>query len=348
MIFSGDTVFPFKKYDKTFLEKIDNNFLNKPKIVNLESLIELENMKKVTKGIALSSTKQIVSFLKDLNVIGCSLANNHITDFDTSIDKQKEYLFKNGIQSFGAGDDIEKASKPIFYNENGQKYAVLAFGWEVIGCRYATASSKGVNPFSYEHIISSIKKLYEEDKNISIILTIHNNYEFELYPQPAHRKMFFDLIDEFDIKAIFCHHPHIVGGCEVYKNAPIFYSLGNFYLPETNYNGYDLKYNDEAKVGLVVDFRSTDVKLYWTYKDSDNSLKITDIENLNDSQKIQKLTHFSGMSHSDYIKWFKHNRKKSKGLPIYKNNNVFEEKINNFLVAFRQSFIDFLVRKGVK
>ena len=37
------------------------------------------------------------------------------------------------------------------------------------------------------------------------------------------------MIDQ-GVDGIFGHHPHIINGFEVYKNKPIFYSLGNFFF----------------------------------------------------------------------------------------------------------------------
>jgi len=345
MIFCGDTVFPFK-FNKNFYKELDKEFLQKEKIVNLESLIiDNKQVKKTTKGIALNSSKDIIHFFKFLNVKACSLANNHITDFEVSIEDQKDFLHENNISGFGAGDNLEKAINYFEFEKDYKKYKVFAFGWDIIGCKYATETSKGVNPMEYENI----KGLIKNQKNI--ILIFHNNYEFELYPQPAHRKMFFDLVDEFDIKAIFCHHPHIVGGCEIYKNVPIFYSLGNFYLPETNYNGYNLKYNEEAKEGLCVEFNEKieEIRLFWTYKDEKNNLIVTQKEKLLESKKIKDLTPFDNMIHDKYIKWFEKNRKKKRLLPIYKNyNSKFKKVINKLIVINRQKIIDLLVRLKVK
>ena len=86
-----------------------------------------------------------------------SQANNHITDFDTSINKQKEFLKKNGISSFGAGDSIEVAKEAYLYSENNIEYGVISFGWEIISCIGATQNHKGVNPLIYENVVLQVK-----------------------------------------------------------------------------------------------------------------------------------------------------------------------------------------------
>ena len=45
--------------------------------------------------------KDIITFLRDLNVTACSHANNHITDFDSSIKEQKKTLLSNNIEFEG-------------------------------------------------------------------------------------------------------------------------------------------------------------------------------------------------------------------------------------------------------
>ncbi|MEZ8310889.1 CapA family protein [Vibrio splendidus] len=349
MIFCGDTTFPFSDNVESLL-KLPVDFKNAAKIVNLEALILDSNLPKKTTGIALSNSPNVLGFLQDFNVIGASLANNHICDFDLSIDGQLERLKIAGVTGFGAGDCISKAASPFVYEEKGEVFLVLTFGWNVIGCTYATDYSPGVNPMEPSYVIKQATYFLNENPGANIIITFHNNYEFELYPQPAHRSLFFDLI-ELGVKAIFCHHPHIVGGCEIYKGCPIFYSLGNFYLPEYQYNGYNLSYPEISREGLCVDYRKdiSDIQLHWTYKCQDNTLSLTCTESLSDSTKINLLTPFNGMSHSEYILWFKLNRKKKKLLPIYRNyQSENEAAFNNFIVRHRQKTIDFLVGLGIK
>lgn len=349
MIFCGDSVFPFNTSKDLLCLPYD--FRSKPKIVNLEALIlEDKNETKTTEGIALNNNKKVIDFLQSINVNAVSLSNNHITDFDVSIDEQIQTLERGDIKAFGAGDDLAQAKKPFVYEENDQQFVVVSFGWNVIGCKYATSTTKGVNPMEHKEVFSQVESLNEDYPSANIILTFHNNYEFELYPQPAHRQMFFDLID-VGVKAIFCHHPHIVGGYEIHNNCPIFYSLGNFYLPESNYNGYDLKYPEIAKEGLCVEYNGNieNTLLYWTYKYENNVLSLNCQESLATSKKMKELSSFSGLSHKEYIKWFKKNRRKKKLLPIYKNHNSTSERcINNLIVINRQKVVDFLVRKGVK
>ena len=348
MIFSGDIVFP-NSFSNIILNDIDSDFLSKKKIVNLESLINLEDMIKTTDGIGLLSSKDIIHFLNKINVKFCSQCNNHITDYNTSINEQKKFLKDNGIGSFGAGDTINQAAQPIFYTENNERYCVISFGWETIGCIAATNNRKGVNPLRYSYVKKQVS-YFLNNYDVKLICMFHWNYEYELYPQPAHRQLAFELV-EMGVHAIIGHHPHIVQGYEVYKKKPIFYSLGNFYFPSFNYDGYEINFKEKANIGLSVDisdnFRNTN--LYWTRLDDNKKLSLIKKETLMKSKMILNLSKFSGLSHKDYILWFKENRKKKKLLPIYKNiNRKYELFLKDKFVNFRQLLINLLVNYKIK
>ena len=349
MIFCGDTVFP-ENYSNQILDSTDKDFVEKQKIINLESVIQFDEMERKTSGIALLSSKNIINFLKKINVISCCQANNHITDYRTSIKKQKENLLLNNIHSFGAGDNLEEASKAFFYLENDIQYAILAFGWEVISCKAATSTKPGINPLEYNNVIKQIDSFFESYPGTKLICIFHWDYEFEIYPQPSHTQLAFKLIDK-GVEAIIGHHPHIVQGFESYKNKPIFYSLGNFYFPNANYNGHEIKFSEEAKHGLCVELKPNikKINLYWTYLKDNKKLLVLKKEKLFNSEKINKLSQFSGMSHKEYIDWFKKNRIKRKLLPIYKTiDSKIEISINDNINLFRQSIINFLVKIGLK
>jgi len=345
MIFCGDTIFP-GTFDPVLLRDCNEEFLAKPKVVNLESLIELKKMKKTAPGIGLVSSPDTVPFLEAMHVRGCVLANNHVTDFDVSIEEQKRYLLEHGIQSCGAGDNLTEASSPCFFKEGGEETAVLAFGWETISCVAATERSKGVNPLRYDHVRKQVEDFLKMRPDTPLVIVFHWDYEYEQYPQPAHRKLAFELID-MGAHAVIGHHPHIVQGAEIYKGRPIFYSLGNFYFPAGMHSGFEVTPPEAAYSGLCVEIAEDAEKctLYWTKLHRDGRIVLEKKEFLSQSKKLENLTPFTGMPHEEYVAWFRQNRHKKKLLPIYKNPaSKVETVFNDLWVGSRQHLIDFLVR----
>ena len=314
MIFLGDFVYPFKT--KKNIYKFSEEMLNESKVLNLEgAILDPDNSKVITKGTSLYSSIFAYDVLKSLNVKAVGLANNHIFDYQIDINKQKRELKDRNIVSCGAGTNINEALKAALIEDNKYKYVVLSFGWDVAGCINAKLNQYGVAPLVEERMIKSInnaKKMYNDRK---IIVYVHWNYVSEYYPQPADRKLAFSAIDA-GADAIIGHHPHIVGVYEIYKNKPIFYSLGNFFMPTS------MGLGDLSKIGLGVkyDEEISNIILFWTENCTDK-LNLVLKEKLIDTNKLEDISSLYQHNLSDYVKWFKKHRRKKKLLPIYKGHD---------------------------
>lgn len=338
MIICGDFCFPFNSFDSSIVSA-DDEFMVKPKVVNFETTLDSLNISKETKGIALSSHDSAFDFLKYFNVVGTTLSNNHIKDFRYNLSDLLSKLESNSIKYTGLGDTLESASKAMLFDDS----VILNFGWEVIGCKKVDHKNFGCNPLVINHVIDVVKRALEKYSSKRIIVIFHWNYEFELYPQPLHRKLAHELID-LGVSAIVGHHSHVIQGAEIYKGKPIIYGLGNFYLPKHTYNGYFLDFPSSADIGLAVDINTLEGYLINT---KDNAIRVENIGDIFESDLISGLSDFSGMSDVEYLNFFVRNRVKRKLLPIY-NSPGFSELINNKFVLFRQILIDALVRLNIK
>ncbi len=339
MIICGDTVLP-NEYAGVNFYKDRSDFWTKPKIVNLESSVNINYFKKITNGIALQSDKTIVEFSKDLNVKCVTLANNHFFDFEIDVASQKKYLADHDVFSIGAGRCLSEAVVPYYYGDEDALF--VAFGWNVIRCKYATKNSAGVNPYEYkwvETVLRDLRKTYPVSK---IVAVFHWNYEFELYPQPADREFAHHLID-VGVDAIIGHHAHIIQGFEIYKDCPIFYGLGNCYFPNGEYGGFNLSFPAKANKGLSVSLFDGDLKVYVTELNGNKQLSVIEEGNPSSISMLMDVSGFQGMSHKEYIKYFSENRKKKKLLPIYRS---YKDDLLNYCydkyVIYRQVPVDLI------
>ena len=66
-----------------------------------------------------------------------------------------------------------------------------------------------------------------------MILIAHAGVEYIPTPPPYIKKIFKNFADQ-GVDLIVGHHPHVSQGFEIYKNCPIFYSLGNFTMWRNN------------------------------------------------------------------------------------------------------------------
>jgi len=348
MIFLGDFVYPFEE-EKDILN-FDQTFLEEEKMLNLESLVlDPQKSEKVTQGVALYSSPHMYGLLKKLNVKAVGLSNNHITDFKFDLSSFKQSLSDNEIQACGAGENLNEALKPALVEDKEYKYAIYSFGWNVIGCKYATINKQGTAPLDEETILECIKEAKQIHSDRKIIIFLHWNIEYEYYPQPADRKMAFALIDA-GADAIIGHHPHIVGVYEEYKNRPIFYSVGNFFLPDFNYQGFKLESSERSRLGLGVKYHEDldKIQLYWT-KNNKNILSLEKSESLAESSQLEVFTDHYQNDLEEYRKWFKVNRRKKNLLPVYKTHTkTLENKILFELVNLRNFIVHKVTASGLR
>jgi len=348
MIFLGDFVYPFEEQTNIF--SFDKEFLEEEKMFNLESLVlNPTKHKKLTKGIALYSTEYMYDLLRRLNVKAVGLSNNHITDFQFDIAQFKLDLLDKGIKACGAGENLDDALRPALIEDKEYKYVVYSFGWDVIGCQYADKDKQGTAPLDEEIAIKCIKEAKEKYPDRKVIIFLHWNIEYEYYPQPADRKMAFALV-EAGADAIIGHHPHIVGVYEEYKGKPIFYSVGNFFLPDYTYQGFKLESSERSRLGLGVKYNEDldKIGLYWV-KNNNNILSLEKDEKLAQCDDIEVITDLYQNDLAKYRTWFKKHRRKKKLLPIYKTHEkTLENKIIFELVKLRNYVIHKITESGLR
>lgn len=151
----------------------------------------------------------VLDILKSAGFKAFSQANNHDNDFGSAgIDQSFNYLKGAGLQVFG--DYFNKDGKVATFNKNGFDIALI-----------------GYNEFggTVDHTLDLIKNYKAE--NYFVIVMPHWGIEYQDYPTDFQKETAKKMID-IGADIIVGAHPHVVESVEVYKNKPIFYSLGNF------------------------------------------------------------------------------------------------------------------------
>ncbi len=211
-------------FDSSIIDLFKNvNF----SIVNLEAPItkNITTNKIIKTGPHLCSSEDtIIPFLEELEIDLVTLANNHILDYgNIGIDDTLISLNENKIDYVGCGNSLKRASKPYTFNCDGLKIAVLNFAeneWSS-----ADAENPGSNPLD---IIENLKQIkLAKLNNDKVICIIHGGHEYYNLPSPRIVKQY-RFYAENGVDAIIGHHPHCIGGGEIYMGVPIIYSLGNF------------------------------------------------------------------------------------------------------------------------
>lgn len=194
-------------------------------IVNLEAPVTNSELKILKTGPThKSNTESSVAILKLLKINAVTLANNHILDYGSQgLTDTINFCKENGVLTVGAGKDITTASKTLYVDCSGLRFAIINFAEN----EWASASenSAGANPMD---IIENTKQIKSaKDKADFVFVIIHGGHEYYNLPSPRIQKQY-RFYAEQGADLVVSHHTHCIGGYEVYKGVPIYYGLGNF------------------------------------------------------------------------------------------------------------------------
>lgn len=175
-------------------------------------------------------------FLRGLGFNLFLLANNHAFDWgEEGFQKTKNAL---GNDSLGAGT-YDEAYKVKIVEKEGLKIGFMSLSFaayngvfddvtnhEGMGCAY-------INDLRVNHDIINAKKHVDY-----LFVLPHDGIEYIDIPMPETIARYRDFID-YGADGVIGTHPHCPQGWEVYKDKPIFYSLGNFLF--NSKEGYDYR-----------------------------------------------------------------------------------------------------------
>ena len=317
ILVAGDLFISDKyKNKKLFNDSVVNIFKSADfSIVNLEAPItnDLTNNKIIKTGPHLQSSEEtIIPFLEELEVDLVTLANNHILDYGAAgISDTFKYLETNEINYVGAGVNLKVASEPFSFYSDGVKTAILNFAEN----EWSSADEKraGANPLNVIDNIRQIK--LAKTNNDKVICIIHGGHEYYNLPSPRIVKQYRFYVEN-GADAIVGHHPHCIGGYEIYKGAPILYSLGNFtFTLNSDSNNW---YN-----GLLV--------LLHIKKDCNISIKITAICQDKETFKTKIV---EGREKNRILEEVKNYSQ------IISDNSELETSWNNFIISNKQSYLN--------
>ena len=342
MLFVGDVA--IAPGDRMKHECFPQVLLKKPLCLNLEGAVG--SMDFMLDWGVCNSSAWYRSF-DDFSLGPIFLGNNHIHDLPRGIETTFSHLKSLGLHSFGAGANEAAACAHVITHSGDSEYVLIGAGWPVIGCVPAVRSGAGVNRFDGEKLRRSLDHLHQRYQNGRIVVVLHWNYEFERYPQPGHRRLAMDLIDD-GAYTVIGHHPHIVGPVERYHGRTIAYSIGNWAFSYGKFFNGRLRFPESSFDQIAIELGSETDTVHHARFSPPTTVTYQFSEEV-DSPSFSLKAEFEGFDHSEYMRWFKRHRLKRKLLPIYREPDA---SIGNWLrdrwVAGRQILIDTAVKRGLK
>jgi poly-gamma-glutamate synthesis protein (capsule biosynthesis protein) len=206
-------------------------------VVNLECALA-ERGEKLPKNFNFRGRRELVEILRQGSVDVVTLANNHTMDYGREgLEDTLATLDGAGIARFGAGLDLAAAREPLVIERNGLRLGFLGYYFQVADdmfepeAMYARPDRAGVAGCYTD--LECMKAMLREDVPALVsrvdaaILYFHwgkeGRYEVRQYQADlAH------LAVDLGARAVLGAHPHRLQATEVYRGAPVLYSLGNF------------------------------------------------------------------------------------------------------------------------
>jgi len=240
--------YPFEKLDLEALRH-DVDIMH----ANFEAPVYDSNKKGVVEGAF-----DLGPFLYSHGFTVMSLANNSINTRGADHDMLAEEFTSAGLG--WCGEPMSASEDSVFYGSaNGLSYAFV--------CLHDV--TKRINMKDATTLIQSLDS--EVD---NVIVSVHWGYE---YSHKAHKTRQMNPAHEFvDAGADFVmgHHPHVVQNFEIYHDAPIFYSLGNFVFDQ--YFSKDVQ--EELGVKVVFDEYGVDKVTLIPMKSEKSQVRLMDEE----------------------------------------------------------------------
>lgn len=199
----------------------EGNDLN---IIDLECPLTTADQGIVKTGPHIKSHPDTAAMLNYLHCELVATANNHFKDYGwRGMQDSYDTLRKHNIQWFGSGANLSEASRTFYWEKDAVRFAFI----NVAENEWTTTFGKepGCNPIDLADVFNQIQDA--KAKADFIVVIAHGGHEHYELPSPRMKKWYRFFVDA-GASAVITHHTHIISGFETYKEAPIFYSLGNF------------------------------------------------------------------------------------------------------------------------
>ena len=205
------------------------------------------------------------------NLIG--LANNHALDKgENAILYSNSYWDSKDVITAGTYSSLEERNKVNIYEQNGIKYAFLA---------YTTISNAAVKK-DYLLNIYNADKVKNDIDNVKdqvdvIIVSMHWGVENTNTPTES-QKQIAEYLSSLGVNLVIGHHPHVVQPVEYVNDTLVIYSLGNFISNQLSIalnNGIGLMYGIDIVVEEnKVTFENEYKELVLAYAERSKNFKV--------------------------------------------------------------------------
>jgi poly-gamma-glutamate capsule biosynthesis protein CapA/YwtB (metallophosphatase superfamily) len=208
------------------------------RIINLECAItdNEQPWTRTAKVFHFRTPPSAIETLRTARIDACSLANNHILDFEEQgLLDTLEHLDAAGIRHAGAGRNQEEAVDPailIVPADHTHRVALLAFtdnepsfaaGPDRPGTNYLPVSLRPEVLRRVERAVSAVREVGVD----TVLFSNHWGPNMVQRPKEIFRRFARAVID-LGVDIYYGHSAHVFQGVEIYHGKPILYDTGDF------------------------------------------------------------------------------------------------------------------------
>lgn len=205
------------------------------RIFNLETCLTDRRQPIRKYGPHLAAPTATAAGLKSMGIDLITLANNHIMDQDAQgLASTIHKLDEAGISHLGAGENLNEAHQPFYFEIKEKRYGVYACTEHEFSI--AGRNKPGANPFDPLESPDHIAQM--KSRCDYIIVLYHGGKEHYQYPSPGLQKTCRKLIDR-GADLVVCQHSHCIGCKEDYSGGTIVYGQGNFLFGNYHHELWD-------------------------------------------------------------------------------------------------------------
>lgn len=224
----------------------------------LETTVTDRGARSPNARLAMRSPSDMARAVRDAGYDVMSFAGNHCLDWGyEGFSDTLEHLSAAGVQLCGAGASIDKARAAAIVRHGRCKVAFVACSSILPEGYRATEHRAGCMPMRAHTIYEQIEhdqpgtparvvtRPHREDLDQLLAAIRHSASRADVVIVSIHWgiHMVEEVIADYQTTvahaaidagahAIIGHHPHILKGIEIYRGAPVFYSLGNFAIEQ--------------------------------------------------------------------------------------------------------------------
>jgi AmmeMemoRadiSam system protein B len=217
---------------------------------------------------------ELVGDLAKYNFNYFNIANNHLADQGKNgIIETEKNLAALGFDFAGCPDKVVGDCSSKIVEKKGRKIGLIG-------------ASMVYGALDEEALVNKVKELASFTD--LVVVQLHWGIEYQHEPSRNQIELAHKLIDA-GADIIIGHHPHVVGGIEIYQNKPIFYSLGNLVFDQY----FSIDTQEELGVKIIANGQDFQIDLL-PIKSEAGRLRL-----MNETEKNKFLLKLAGWSIGD-------------------------------------------------